>query len=43
MPLNALKRLIRSIRPLSYQTTINECPLCGWPTSGVLCTPCATK
>jgi hypothetical protein len=29
--------------PPSYKGPINTCPQCGTPTSGVLCTPCATK
>lgn len=28
---------------LSYLPPINTCPVCGTPTSGVLCTPCATR
>jgi hypothetical protein len=28
---------------LTYQSPINTCPVCGTPTSGVLCTPCATR
>jgi hypothetical protein len=30
-------------KKLSYQSPINTCPVCGTPTSGVLCTPCATR
>lgn len=33
----------RKPAPLHYASPINSCALCGTPTSGVLCTPCATK
>ncbi|WP_176218377.1 hypothetical protein [Saccharomonospora piscinae] len=34
--------VLRKVAP-QYAGPINTCPLCGTPTSGVLCTPCATK
>lgn len=38
-----IEALATSVGVLRYEGPINSCPLCGTPTSGVLCTPCATK
>lgn len=35
--------VLRRVVPLHYKGPINSCPLCGTPTSGVMCLPCATK
>lgn len=42
-----IEALIRDMEILrtapTYKTPINVCPVCGRPTSGILCTPCATR
>jgi len=38
-----IERLARKVGVLKYEPPIYLCPLCGTPTSGVFCTPCATK
>lgn len=35
--------VLHRVAPLHYEPPINTCPICGTPTSGVLCTPCATR
>lgn len=35
--------VLRHVSLPRYESPINTCPLCGTPTSGVLCTPCATR